>query len=75
MDPDLSGLEAAGFLDRYGRFAKDDDAVATVRLFFSNYHVDLTAAEYASLSDAAKDTIKNSGSAAGRIDTLHKSNA
>lgn len=75
MDPDLSGLERVAFLDEHERFAKSDEAVATVRLFFDDRTVDLTAAEYATLSTAAKETIKASGSGAGLVDTAHKSNA
>lgn len=75
MDPDLSDLERSVFLDEYERFAKSEDSVAIVRLFFPGRHVDLTVIEYRSLSPAAKATIKNAGSGAGFIDTAHKSNA
>lgn len=75
MDPDLSDLQDAAFLDEHERFAKDDDAVATVRLYFSDRTVELTVEEYRSLSTEAKDTIKNAGSGAGRVDTAGKSNA
>lgn len=75
MDPDLSELERSAFLDVHGRFAKDDEAVAIVRLFFPGREVDLTVTEYRSLSAAAKETIKNTGSGAGFVDTSTTSNA
>lgn len=75
MDPDLSTLERAAFLDEYGRFAKSDEAVAIVRLFFPGRETDLTVTEYRSLSAEAKETIRNTGSGAGFVNTFGKSNA
>lgn len=76
---DLTGLAAAAFLDAQGRFAKDEDTVATVRLYFvdspAEYHEDLTAEEFDALTPAERETIRNSGSGAGRIVTAGKSNA
>lgn len=75
IEPDLSDLERSAFLDEHGRFAKSDEAVTTVRLFFSDRTVELTAAEYGSLSAEDQETIRNSGSGAGLVDTDGKSNA
>lgn len=75
MSPDLSSLEASAFLDEHERFAKSDDAVTTVRLFFPGRTVDLTVEEYASLSPELQAQIKSAGSGAGRVDTAGKSNA
>lgn len=74
IDPDAP--VAAAFLDRYERFAKSEDAIVTVRVFYgANVFEDLTYAQFRALPKARRELITNSGSGAGRIDTSTKSNA
>jgi len=77
--PDLTGLTAVAFLDRFERFAKREEDVAEVRLYYGGNspvtYTPLTVAEFDALPFSTRETIRNAGSAAGLIDTLHKSNA
>lgn len=76
---DLTDLVRSAFLDQFGRFAKTEELVAVVRLWFAGdspeSYTDLTLAEYEALPEADRDTIKNTGSAAGFVETDGKSNA
>jgi len=72
---DLTGLTAAVFLDRHGRFAKHPDDVELVRLYYGATSADMTVADFNLLSEADKLTIQESGSGAGLIVTEGKSNA
>lgn len=78
-DPQVSKIMAAAFLDKYGRFAKVDQDVVSVRLFYPSIYCaptfDLTRVQYLALDAITRDTIKNAGSAAGLIDTDGISNA
>lgn len=76
----LEGLTASAFLDRFERFAKLEDDVAIVRLWFNEESparqpVDLTRATFDALTLEQRTTIRNTGSGAGLVDTAHKSNA
>jgi hypothetical protein len=77
--PDLDGLLAVAFLDRHERFAKRDEDVAEVRLFYGVQYcppfVSFTPIQFRSLPSVTRAAIRNAGSAAGLIDTEHKSNA
>ncbi len=77
--PNVDALLAVAFLDEFDRFAKDDDHVDHVRLFYPSTYCtrvfDLTAAEYRALNSATRDAIAMAPSAAGLIDTSTKSNA
>lgn len=77
MTINLNGLLRAAFLDRHGRFAKVEDDVAIVRLFYGEdcEPVDITLEDFNVLSEADKTTIEQAGSGAGCVDTAHKSNA
>lgn len=76
---DLSGLERSAFLDELERFAKSEEAIAIVRLWFvgdsPQVFTDLTYDEFKGLTRDEKDAINNAGSAAGFVDTAGKSNA
>jgi hypothetical protein len=75
----LEGLFAAAFLDLHGRFAKDPDAVVTVRLWFNAESpatfTDLTLEAFDALTLAEREQIRNTGSGAGLIVTEGISNA
>ena len=68
-------LIAAAFLDEHGRFAKRFEDIHTIRLFYEGKSEDMTYEEFLSLSEEEQEEIRFSGSGAGYIDTLHKSNA
>lgn len=76
---DLTGLERSAFLDDLGRFAKDKDQVAVVRLWFAGdspqIYTEITYDEFKALDREDRDAINNAGSAAGFVDTEGKSNA
>lgn len=78
-NPQIDKVMAVAFLDKYGRFAKSDEDVYTIRLFYPatycNGTYELTALQFKALSAADKLAIRESGSAAGLIDTEGKSNA
>lgn len=81
MALDVTGIVASAFLDAQGRFAKDPDLVATVRIWFAPGDspaapwTELTVEEFNALAPAARETIRNAGSAAGLVVTEGKSNA
>jgi hypothetical protein len=78
-NPYVDSLLAVAYLDKYGRFAKSEETVYTVRLFYLPEYCDgsfdLTLVEYKALPLATRTAIQNAGSAAGLIDTEGKSNA
>jgi hypothetical protein len=74
----LEGLTRAAFLDEHGRFAKSNDAVAIVRLFYGDDcrdSVDISVDDFMSLTEDERTSIEQAGSGAGCIDTSGKSNA
>jgi len=74
MEP---GDLAAAFLDRHGRFAKLPADVTEIRIFDYEGTIvrSLTKAQYDALPREERTEIKLYASAAGFIDTAHKSNA
>lgn len=70
---------ASAFLDRFDRYAKTEDAVHHVALFFGDEspprREDLDLDEYDALTVEEQTTIKEAPSAARFIDTTGKSNA
>jgi hypothetical protein len=76
---DLSALERSAFLDDLERFAKSEDSIAIVRLWFSGdspqVFTDITYDDFKALDQEEKDAINNAGSAAGYIETDSRSNA
>jgi hypothetical protein len=76
---DLEGLERSAYLDELERFAKSEESIAIVRLWFAGdspqTYTDLTYEEFRALTRDEKETINNAGSAAGYVETEGKSNA
>lgn len=63
----LDGLIASAFLDRNQQYAKRDEDLVTVRLFYTGGAdspgpvEDLTAAQFASLSEEDQQAIRDAG--------------
>jgi hypothetical protein len=76
---DLTNLIASAFLDREGRYAKSEETVDMVRLWYSGASPpevgELTAAEYRALPVEEREIIIAAPSAAGLVETEGKSNA
>lgn len=72
---DLDVLTASAFLDVHGRYAKREEDVVTVRLFFGAEEQDLTVEEFDALTIEEHELIRNTGSGAPFIVTEGKSNA
>lgn len=71
------GATRVAFLDRYGRFAKSDDEVTTVRFYAADCTElgDIDTDEYDALTQEERDSVDELGSAAGCVNTAGKSNA
>lgn len=76
---DLAGLTNSAFLDRHGRFAKDEDQVDRVRLWFDgdspDIYTEITYSEFKALDADDRRTIMDAGSGAGLVETAGVSNA
>lgn len=72
-----AGATRVAFLDRHGRFAKGDDGVELIRFFDDQCNAleDMAPEDYSALTYDEQTAINELGSAAGCIDTAHKSNA
>lgn len=79
MALDLTYLVASAYLDAQDRFAKSDDTVAKLRLWFNDESparfLDLEPSEFNALPREQRTLINEAGSAAGYLDTEGKSNA
>lgn len=73
----LEGMTASAFLDDLGRFAKSEETVAIVRIYYgdADTYEELDIDEFDSLTEATRTAIKETGSAAGLVDTDGISNA
>ena len=66
------------FLDSYGRFSKDPNTIAEIRVFEGDDPAEftsMTVIEYRALPRADREVLQLADSAAGLIDTSDKSNA
>lgn len=67
MSFSTKGLIASAFLDRNGQYAKREEDLVTVRLFYTGGGdspgpvEDLTAEQFATLSEEDQQTIRNAG--------------
>lgn len=79
LDPDLDNMIATAYLDRFGRFAKSEETIAVLRVFYpSSYcdtYGDIPIATFRKLPEATRDALNNAPSAAGLVITEGKSNA
>lgn len=77
--PDLENMIATAFLDRFGRYAKSEEARDVLRVFypssFCDTFGDIPIATFRRLPRATRDALNNAPSAAGLVDTEGKSNA
>jgi hypothetical protein len=77
--PDVEHLEGVAFLDRYGRFAKSEETVHVVRLFYPATYcqtvAELSVAAFRALDSSTREALRNGPSGAGLVDTSSKSNA